>query len=47
MLVNVKYNEIFTNVHETAVSVSVNAVAPVSETNYLRKNGELMSHLVH
>ena len=47
MLVNVKHNETFTNVHKTARGVSVTVVEPVSATNYLRKNGELTSHLVH
>ena len=47
VLVNVKDNDTFTNVHKTAGGVSVTVVAPVSATNYLRKNGELTSHLVH
>jgi hypothetical protein len=47
VLVNVKHNETFTNVHKTDGGVSVTVVVPVSATNYLCKNGELTSHLVH
>lgn len=47
VLVNVKHNDTFTNVHKTSWGVFMTVIAPVSTTNYLRKNGELMSHLVH